>query len=163
VDRRWLRRCVVRRARSPKAAEAEDEPLARKSARRSFEFLDCPPGSSFEFEGDAFDDEARCAACRGGVEEVRSTFTARAAVRSGRWLGQVGDEVDDRLWSRMLREVEKRFGVVDVTEGGFGAELAKELQLLRRSRQRHHVVLVEVRQRGAAEDAACSCEEDSHR
>jgi hypothetical protein len=44
---------------------------------------------------------------------------------------QVGDEVDDHVWSRTPREVEKRFGVVDVTKCGFRAQLAKEFQLLR--------------------------------
>src|SRR5262249_24856562 len=148
VNRRWPRLCLVRRARSPKAAEAQDEPVTRETARRSFELLDCLSGVALKFEGAAFDDEARCAARGCGLEQGGAALAPRAVVRIDRCPGQVGDEVDDRVRPRTQRELEKGFGVVDIADGGFRAEIAKDLQLLRRSCQGNDLVTIKVRQRG---------------
>jgi hypothetical protein len=125
VDRGRLGRRPVGGAGPPEAAETEDDAVAAgECAGCALELLERAGGLAFEREGDALDDEPRCARRLGCAEQVRSTLPPGAVVRLRRACGEVGEEVDDDLRTRVLRDAQEGRLVVDVAEGRLGAEAA---------------------------------------
>jgi hypothetical protein len=125
VDRGRLGRRPVGGAGPPEAAETEDDAVAAgECAGCALELLERASGVAFELEGDALDDESSRARGLGGVEEVRPALPPGAVVRLRRAGGEVGEEVDDDLRTRVLRDAQEGLLVIDVAEGRLGAEAA---------------------------------------
>lgn len=102
-----------------------------------------------------------CVYCFGGVEQVLAAFAADAVVCCYRSRCEVGDEVHDDLRPHALCEADETFLVEDVADHGFHAHFVQLLTSLGRAGETDDVVCVEVRERCAAKNAGCACEEDA--